>query len=106
MYNSLLVFSLFLSIKFNIMMPVFLVSLATADILKILIISLSGFAITAAVFYGFSRKLGFKEMKVHELFVYYFFYSTIWMAIIIVGHIQVIFFRKKVAPGWRTEAPK
>jgi len=106
MYNSLLVFSLFLSVKFNILLPIFLVSLATADILKIVTISLSGFAITAAVFYGFSRKLGFKEMKLHELFVYYFFYSTIWMAIIIIGHIQVIAFREKVAPDWRTEPPK
>jgi poly-beta-1,6-N-acetyl-D-glucosamine synthase len=106
MYNSLLVFSLFLSVKFNFMLPVFLVSLGTANVLKILAISLSGFAITATVFYGFSRKLGFREMKLHELFVYYFFYSTIWMAIIVIGHIQVIAFRKKVAPDWRTEPPK
>jgi cellulose synthase/poly-beta-1,6-N-acetylglucosamine synthase-like glycosyltransferase len=101
MYNSLLVFSLFLSIKFNIMLPVFLVSLGTADLLKILVISLSSFGLTAAVFYGFSRKLRF-EIKFHELLVYYFFYSTIWMAIIIFGHIQVFAFRKKVAPDWRT----
>jgi cellulose synthase/poly-beta-1,6-N-acetylglucosamine synthase-like glycosyltransferase len=101
MYNSLLVFSLFLSVKFNIALPIFLVSLATADLLKTLVISLSSFGLTAAVFYGFSRKLGF-EMKLHELFVYYFFYSTLWMAIILIGHIQVFAFRKKVAPDWRT----
>jgi cellulose synthase/poly-beta-1,6-N-acetylglucosamine synthase-like glycosyltransferase len=106
MYNSLLVFSLFLSLKFNILMPVFLVSLATANLLKILIISLSSFGLTAAVFYGFSRKLGFREMKLHELFVYYFFYSNIWIALIIIGSIQVFVLKKKVAPGWRTEAPK
>ena len=105
-YNLLLVFSLFLSVKFNIIMPVFLVSLATADLLKILVISLSSFGLTAAVFYGFSRKLGFKEMKLHELFVYYFFYSNIWLVLIIIGSIQVFVFRKKVAPDWRTEAPK
>ena len=101
MYNSLLVFSLFLSVKFNIALPIFLVSLATADLLKILVISLSSFGLTAGVFYGFSRKLGF-EMKLHELFVYYFFYSSLWMAIIVIGHIQVFAFRKKVAPDWRT----
>jgi hypothetical protein len=83
------------------MLPVFLVSLGTADLLKILVISLSSFGLTAAVFYGFSRKLRF-EIKFHELLVYYFFYSTIWMAIIIFGHIQVFAFRKKVAPDWRT----
>ena len=101
MYNSLLVFSLFLSIKFNIALPIFLVSLATADALKILLISLSGFALTAAVFYGFSRKIGF-EIKLHELFVYYFFYSSIWMLIIVMGHIQVLLLGKKAAPDWRT----
>ena len=101
MYNSLLVFSLFLSVKFNIALPIFLVSLATADILKILLISMSSFAITAAVFYGFSRKLGFK-IKLHELFVYYFFYSSVWMAIIILGHIQVFALGKKAGPDWKT----
>ena len=106
MYNSLLIFSLFLSVKFNILMPVFLVSLATANLLKILVISLSSFGLTAAVFYGFSRKLGFREMKLHELFVYYFFYSNIWIVLIIIGSIQVFVFKKKVAPDWRTEPPK
>jgi biofilm PGA synthesis N-glycosyltransferase PgaC len=101
MYNSLLFFSLFLSVKFNIALPIFLVSLATADMLKILLISMSGFALTALVFYGFSKKIGF-EIKLHELFIYYFFYSAIWMAIIIAGHIQVIAFRKRVAPDWKT----
>ncbi len=101
MYNSLLVFSLFLSMKFNIALPIFLLSLGTADVLKILLISLSGFAFTAAVFYGFSRKLGF-QIKLHELFVYYFFYSTIWMIIIVIGHIQVFALGKKAGPGWKT----
>ncbi len=100
-YNSLLVFSLFLSLKFNVVLPVFLVSLATADLIKTILISLSSFGLTALVFYGFSKKLGF-EIKLHELFVYYFFYSTVWMAIIIIGHIQVLVFRKKFAPDWRT----
>jgi len=102
MYNSLLVFSLFLSVKFNIALPIFLVSLATADMLKILLISMSSFAITAAVFYGFSRKLGFREMKLHELFVYYFFYSSVWMIIIVAGHIQVLLLGKKAGPDWKT----
>jgi len=106
MYNSLLFVSLFLSVKFGIMLPVFLVSLTTVNLLKIVVISLSGFGVTAAVFYGFSRKLGFREMKLHELFVYYFFYSNIWIALIIVGSIQVFILRIKAAPDWRTEAPK
>ncbi len=102
MYNSLLVFSLFLSVKFNIALPLFLLSLGTADVIKVLIISMSGFAFTAAVFYGFARKLGFREVKLHELFVYYFFYSSVWMILIIIGHIQVIVLGKKAGPGWKT----
>lgn len=101
MYNSMLVFSLFLSVKFNIALPIFLVSLGTADVLKVLLISLSGFGLTAGVFYGFGRKLGFREMKLHELFVYYFFYSSVWMIIILIGHIQVLF-GKNAGPDWKT----
>jgi cellulose synthase/poly-beta-1,6-N-acetylglucosamine synthase-like glycosyltransferase len=100
LYNSLLVFSLFLSVKFNLVLPIFLVSLATADILKILLISFSSFGITAAIFYGFSRKMGF-EMKIHELFAYYFFYANIWMAIIIIGHIQVFLGGKRTPADWK-----
>ncbi|MCW4047922.1 MAG: glycosyltransferase family 2 protein [Candidatus Bathyarchaeota archaeon] len=101
MRDSLFVFSLFLSVKFNIALPVFLVSIFTADLLKTLIISLGSFAITATTFYILSKKLGF-EIKLHELFVYYFFYSILWIAIIIMGYIQVIAFRKKTAPDWIT----
>jgi len=101
LYNGLLVFSLFLSVKLNFALPLFLVSLATADILKIALMSLAGFGITAGVFYGFGRKLGFKEMKLHELFLYYFFYSSLWWAFVIVGQVQVIFGRKH-GPGWKT----
>ena len=101
MYESLLVFSFFLSVKFNIALPVFLVSLATADLLKAVLISLASFGITAVTFYAFSRKLGF-EIKLHELFVYYFFYSFVWIAIMVIGYVQVLVFKKNVAPDWVT----
>jgi cellulose synthase/poly-beta-1,6-N-acetylglucosamine synthase-like glycosyltransferase len=102
MYSSLLFFSFFLSVKFNIMLPVFLVSLSTANLLKIGVISLAGFTLTGLTFYGLSRKLGFKEMKLHEFFVYYFFYSTVWIVLQVVGFVQVIALRKKAGPGWKT----
>jgi poly-beta-1,6-N-acetyl-D-glucosamine synthase len=99
--DSLLVFSMFLSTRFNTILPVFLFSLTIADILKMLIISLASFAITAVIFFKLSKKLGF-EMKLHELFVYYFFYSVLWLAVIFIGYVQVIAFRKRVAPDWKT----
>jgi len=101
LYESLQVFSFFLSVKFNIAMPVFLITFLTADLLKAILISLASFAVTAATFFVFSRKLGF-EIKLHELFVYYFFYSTIWLAIMVLGYAQVLIFKKKVAPDWKT----
>jgi cellulose synthase/poly-beta-1,6-N-acetylglucosamine synthase-like glycosyltransferase len=101
MYNSMLVFSIFLSVRFNIVLPVFLVSLGMADVLKTVAVSLISFGITAGVFYAFSRKLKFK-IKLHELLAYYFFYSTVWMIIILVGHIQVIALGKKSGPDWKT----
>ena len=101
MYESLLVFSFFLSMKFNIALPVFLVSLATADLLKVLLLSLASFAVTASTFFVFSRKLGF-EIKIHELFIYYFFYSFMWLTIIAIGYIEVLVFKKNTAPDWVT----
>lgn len=100
-YDSLLLFSVFLSTRFNTVLPVFLFSLPLADMLKIVLISLASFGVTAVVYFKLSKKLGF-EMKLHELFVYYFFYSTLWIAVIIIGYVQVIAFRKKVAPDWKT----
>jgi cellulose synthase/poly-beta-1,6-N-acetylglucosamine synthase-like glycosyltransferase len=100
-YDSLLVFSVFLSTRFNTILPIFLFSLPIADVLKMLLISLASFAVTAVVFYKLSKKLGF-EMKLQELFVYYFFYSVLWIAVIVIGYIQVIAFRRRVAPDWKT----
>lgn len=101
LHESLLMFSFLLSMKFNIALPVFLASLATADLLKALLISLASFMVTAITFFLFARKLNFK-IKLHELFFYYFFYSIAWLAIIALGYIQVLLFKKKAAPDWVT----
>lgn len=37
-------------------------------------------------------------MKLHERFVYYFVYSSVWMAIMVIGYVQVLVFKKNVAP--------
>ncbi len=100
MYNFFLFLVLSASITFNVALPVFLFTLATADIINIVLFSLLGYALTAAVYYVFSKKLGFK-IKFHELFVYYFFYSTILIFVIFFSCIQVIFGKKSVS-DWRT----
>lgn len=102
MYNSLLFCSLLMSVKYNIMLPVFLMSLASANLLKFLVIMFSGFAFTAVTFYGLSRKIGFNQMKLHELFLYYFFYSNISIMIQVVGFVQVVALGKRSGPGWKT----
>jgi len=101
MYDFLLVSSWYFATKFNTVLPVLLVSLAGADLLKSLIVMMSSFMVTALLYYRFSRKLGF-EIKIHELFVYYFFYSVLWISVIFVGYVQVLVLRRKVAPDWRT----
>jgi len=101
MYKSLWIFSFLLSVKFNIALPVFLVSMTMADLLKSLLISLGSFAATAILFLLYSRKLGF-EIKLHELFIYYFFYSTLWLTIIITAAIKTLVFKKTSIPDWKT----
>lgn len=100
MCQSLWVFSFLLSIKFNIALPIFLVSVTMAGLLKGIIISLASFGVTAGIFYGFSRKLGF-QIKLHELFVFYFFYSILWLALITVSSVQVFVLKKNTAPDWK-----
>lgn len=89
-----------LSVTFNIVLPVFLFTLATVDILRATLFSFLGFALTSGVYYGFSKQFGYK-IKLHELFVYYFFYSTLWIIITAFGYIQVIFGKKGVS-SWKT----
>jgi len=101
MYDFFTVSSWFLSTKFNTVLPILLVSLLGADLLKTLVVMISSFTVTALLYYRFSRKLGF-EIKLHELVVYYFFYSVLWLAVIALGYIQVLVLRTKVAPNWRT----
>ena len=101
MYDLLTLFSWFAATRFNTVLPIFLVSLPTVDILKSLLIAFSSFAVTVLLFYRFSKKLGF-EMKLHEVFVYYFFYSVLWIGVIFVGYFQVLVLRKNSAPNWKT----
>ncbi len=101
MYDLFMVSSWYFSAKFNTVLPILLVSLLGADFLKTLVVIMSSFIVTAALYYRFSKKLEF-EFKLHELFVYYFFYSVVWLAVIVLGYVQVLVLRNKVAPNWRT----
>ncbi len=101
LYDLLTVFSWFASIKLTTVLPIFLISIPTADIVKSMLITFSSFAVTAVLFYRFSRKLGF-EFKLHEVFIYYFFYSVLWIAVIFIGYFQVLVLRKTTAPNWKT----
>ncbi|HLN46282.1 MAG TPA: glycosyltransferase family 2 protein [Candidatus Sulfotelmatobacter sp.] len=101
LYDLLTVFSWFVSIKFTTVLPIFLISIPAADIAKSMLITFSSFGVTAVLFYRFSRKLGF-EFKLHEVFVYYFFYSVLWIAVIFIGYFQVLVLRKTTAPNWKT----
>ena len=101
MYDIVTLLSWFVSTRFNTVLPIFLASIPTVDVLKSVLVAFSSFAVTVILFYRFSKKLGF-EMKVHEVFVYYFFYSILWIAVIFVGYFQVLVLRKNSAPNWKT----
>ncbi len=99
-YDMFTMFSWFVSTKFGTVLPIFLVWIPTIDLLKGILIALSSFAVTSVLFYRFSKKLGF-EFKLHEVFVYYFFYSVIWIAVILVGYFEVLILRRTSAPNWK-----
>jgi len=99
-YDLFTVFSWFVSTKLGTVLPIFLISIPTVDILKSVLIALSSFAVTAGLFYRFSKKLGF-EFKLHEVFVYYFFYSVIWLAVIFLGYFEVLVLKRHSAPNWK-----
>ena len=101
MYDLLTVLSWLASTKFSTVLPIFLISIPTVDILKTTLVTMSSFLVTTILFYRFSRKLGF-EMKLHEVFVYYFFYSVLWIAVILAGYFQVLVLRRNTAPNWKT----
>lgn len=101
MYDIVTLLSWFVSTRFNTVLPIFLASIPTVDVLKSVLVALSSFAVTLVLFYRFSKKLGF-EMKVHEVFVYYFFYSVLWIVVIFFGYFQVLVLRKNSAPDWKT----
>ncbi len=100
MYDLLTVFSWFASTKFSTVLPIFLTGIPTADIIKTVLIALSSFVVTAFLFYRFSKKLGF-EFKLHEVFVYYFVYSALWLAVIFFGYFQVLVLRKNSTSDWK-----
>jgi biofilm PGA synthesis N-glycosyltransferase PgaC len=101
MYDLFTIASWFASTKLGTVLPIFLVSIPTVDIFKSVLIALSSFAVTAALFYRFSKKLGF-EFKLHEVFIYYFFYSILWIAVIFVGYFEVLVLKRTSAPNWKT----
>lgn len=99
-YKLFSVFFLFLAVKFNFALPIFVLSAVSADLLKSLLASILSFAVFSILFFSLSRKLGF-EFKIHEFFIYYFFYSFLCLIIAIIGLIQVFILHKKTATDWK-----
>jgi len=60
---------------------------------------LSFFAFSV-LFWVFAKKLDF-AFKLHEFFVYYFFYSPVYLAMIIVNMVQVLLLHREVEVDWK-----
>jgi poly-beta-1,6-N-acetyl-D-glucosamine synthase len=101
MYDLMTLLSWFAATKLGTVLPIFLVSIPTIDVLKSALVALSSFVVTAGLFYRFSKKLGF-EFRLHEVFIYYFFYSILWIAVIFVGYFEVLVLKRTSAPNWKT----
>ena len=99
-YKIISVLFLFLVIKFNFALPIVLLTTLGINFLKNLLIPLSSFIIFSALFFMFSKKLKLK-FKVHEFFIYYFFYSLLTILIMIASLIRVFIFNKKSVSGWK-----
>lgn len=63
-------------------------------------VGLASFAAVALVYYGFARKLAF-DFNPFEFFVFCFFYSPIWMAIMAAGIIRVIIYGHETKLDWK-----
>ena len=62
--------------------------------------SLLSFLIFSVLFWFFAKKLDF-AFKLHEFFIYYFFYSPIYLTMIIIGVIQVLLLHREVEVDWK-----
>ena len=86
-----------MTIQLDSMIPRFLF---TIDILKTLLVMLGGFILTSISFYVLSKKISLK-IKFHELCIFYFFYSPLWVLLQALGLFQVFVFKKTEALNWR-----
>lgn len=93
-YKLLMVLAMFLSIKFSIIIPFLSTAISTVSLVKAIVASLIGFFVFGATFYLISRKLKFRTFKMHEFFVYYFFYSPITAISQIIALLIVVIFGK------------
>ena len=100
-YKTFSLLLVLLSIKFNLFIPVLGLTLLTLNFLKGLIASLLTFFAFSALFFTLSRKLSF-SFKLHEFFLYYFFYSLLWLLINLASLISVFLFKKSIrVPRWK-----
>jgi len=87
---------LLLAVKLNFMFPVLWFSTISMNFIKSSLASLLSFLSFSIIFFILSKKLDF-NFKLHEFFVYYFFYSLLGLFIMIVALISVFFFERKAA---------
>jgi len=100
MYKFFSLIFLFLAIKFNIALPALILITLSITFVRNIYFSFTSFLVFSILFFAFSRKLEF-EFKIHEFFVYYFFYSLLNLFITINGFIRVLIFKKKSVPDWK-----
>ena len=95
---SLLLLATWMEPAFSI--PILIPVWGEVDVIKGVFCSILAFSIFCMLFYYFSSKLGFK-FRIHEFFLYYFFYSTLYLMIIISTVIRVLILHREVDVDWK-----
>ncbi len=99
-YKIFSVFFLFLAIKFNFAFPILLFTILGINLFKSLFVSFISFLSFSVLFFALSKKLDFK-FRLHEFFVYYFFYSLLTLLTMTAGLINVFIFKRESVSDWK-----
>ena len=91
---------IFLAVRFSFIIPVLILITLSINVFKSVLFTLTSFFTFSTLFFIFSKKLEFK-FKIHEFFIYYFFYSLLSLLIMVTGILEVFILDKRTVSDWK-----
>ena len=98
--KTLTFFLLFISAKISILIPFIFFTSTGVILIKNIILSLMSFGIFSTIFYYAARKIHYKFNPL-EFAIYFFFYSPLWLLIVITSFIRVFIFSQYKLTDWK-----